>query len=339
MNSTLNDGSLESRKSDAYNLFFINWLLTIFPTIWILQNNGLGLNESIVCIVIYVTEHIFHEEYRVLFSSQDKDKRGLIICVLKTTAVAIGLVAIWCSGNKITFSDIIFVWSCVGILCTILLFNVKKIVYRKLSVSVYKKVIKNIWIHFLIGLVAFATLQVEKIISVQVLDVDELATMFRVSGIGAISTQLTTLAIFNTSVSRGFNLIRENKFKEYKRVVFSNIVKTVLLSLCLILCVELVRTNLVSAGITSVNIPKLHYIIFILLITGLKSCIDFTGVPIKARRKEKYLVVTFLLSLLMTIPLMTYAGTHLGIIGILSTSAFVSCICLLSVIIIDVKTT
>ena len=337
MNATVNYKEGEQRKIDSYNFFFMNWLLTIIPTICLLQYNGLPIKESLACVLIYISEHIFHEEYRFLFSTEGSDKRGIKISLIKSLFVAISLLAIWTIKGNINFTDILLAWLLPSISFAAILLRVKKIDLPKPSATIYKKVMKNDWIHFLDGWVAFISFQVEKIISIEVLDIGELATMFRVVGVGSICTQLITLSVFNVSISRSFKLIREKRYKEYQAIVLKNAGKTILVGIFLALGIELARNILIYYGVKSVNIPGSSLIAAILLITILKSFIDFAAIPIKAKNKEKYLVFILTACLSLAIPLMTYSGTYFGLTGILFASFLISCMSLLSVLTIGIR--
>lgn len=287
----------DSAIIDAMFFYGFNYLLVIpffffFVVLWAQFEPIL----AIACIGIVVGEHIANQAYQLALVNERY--RNLIIYVVIKNIITFGVTVylVFFTESILQLTDVLKIWSIASVLCAAVLLiqwwffkqSKKKIIIKDLKKMVFIQH-KQSFVHFLIGLVAILTLQLDRLMAGSLLELSEVGVYFRHILLISFIYQFFNIASFNRVLPKVFSQAKQNTALSLKKIIRKEGVKVLLLASAIYLFFLAIYFSPLGDFFERYQV-KIELLGLLLITFTIRATADLNGLVFNAKGKEKKLL-------------------------------------------------
>jgi hypothetical protein len=219
--------AIRRRMVDTFRFFRAHYLLLLPFAALGAASAGVSIWVFVLVTIVIVGEHISNQGYQIVLL----DRRALSLLVASaaknTLQLAIVLPLFFTPYKPLTYLPILQIWSVISV-CYLVVAVLWWQIWMKEDMSAAGDELPNQSVveqyrasltHFLIGVVAVAALQVDRLIVSGVLVATDIGVYFRNVALAGVALQIFNIVSFNRVAPRVYRCAREDAWKEARDLV------------------------------------------------------------------------------------------------------------------------
>lgn len=200
----LNDPAADQLLISALRLYGVNGLLAL-PVFTACLLLWVELPPSLAAMgaVVAVGEHLSNEAYRVALISH-RYRQFLIVALIKNIVLVAAIAAIWLSDHALLLTTVIKVWGALsaGVLVVLSFMFVRNTTDASGPLTSLKHQLRASHTHFVVGLIAVLSLQIDRLIAGALLSFESSGAYFRHVFLASVAYQALGILSVNRIMPR-----------------------------------------------------------------------------------------------------------------------------------------
>lgn len=321
----------DSIVASSFKIYALNYLLMIpLYVVCVVHLGQLSIDIAIVCVVIVVSEHISNKTYNLSLVNS----RYRTFLVLTVTKYLFNLVtlAYWVFWGEETLNvhNVLTLWASTSIVCSVMIlviwWRINLAETREIGVwEEIKSQYKHSFSHFMIGLLAILSLQLDRIIASSMLPLEDVGLYFRHVTLIAYIYQFYSIASFNRILPVVYGNAQRETAKVLKSRVRREYIKVVAMALSMLACLFVVYYSPLQFLYDKFEL-QIELLCILLTTFVIRAAADFNGLIYNAKRREKSVLLFQFLALMGGVVAFIVLTSRYGMLGTVISSLISACI-------------
>lgn len=311
------DGKLE----DALWLFVLNYVLTL-PVFAVLMLVWLKLPLGLVlaCVTVVVGEHLANQSYQMALISH-RHRHLVLIVTLKNSALFLYVAfVLFVVRAPLTLAGVLYAWSVVSV-GSVCLLGAMWIWVRDPShrgqlptFGTFTSQYRASYNHFLIGLIAILSIQMDRLVAGAVLRPTDVGLYFRHVLLTSLVYQLFNIASFNRILPRIFQLARTEPAAQVRPVIWSEY-KRVLAASALMYVGAVIAGEVPGIAFFHRYHIRPEFLALLFVAFLLRAGADLNGILLNGKGRERRILIIQTTALAVGVAVYASLAITLGITG------------------------
>lgn len=316
----------------AWRMYFANYagcvpILLALLIGWV----DLPATWALAYVVIAIGEHVAGEVYRIALIAP-RHRAMLLVTVAKNLLLLAAVASILVvAPERFSLEWLIFIWSGLSLASIVAVASTFTRTWIFPSVARASGAGLSVWhqlkasrTHFMIGLVAVALLQSDRLIVGSLTSLEESGAYFRHVLLATFAYQVFNVASYGRVAARVYHHVKSGQPGAARQVVYHELAWLTPGAVAIVALFYLLSS--VSLPVEALNDVNPHYLAGLTAAYWVRACADFNALLLNGAYSERSVFIAQFATLLATVPLNLALTYLIGIPGTVMTFAMAACL-------------